>query len=344
MDNFQIQVLLHHKNTEPQFTHYKREYLEGIAAGLGRTFDGLGGAVYRIAAWLEVQGNRGMSVRYIDDGLEKDVLANKEHSPAWDGILFCNRDKDWFARKRPHWTLVWGERYGWQSELGQVAMALHHQEALATHAEVLAYFERLKPKRIVETIAGNRAESLTTIQVAYVAAVADVLYRRYRRQSYGVSFDDVAGILRWHYQALNNEARAELQYRTQSGPEERASKKKTAAAVEDWKKAGEMLNAGTDYFFDPAFIQQAIESAAEPDLQVDFDHLPKLPAEQTPVKWLTDGDLVLQFMKWVDAASEPNSFEWEDKQAIMRQLRAMFARAKGQKLDDEIVISGKDGD
>jgi hypothetical protein len=298
---------------------------------------GLGEAIFHLAFFLEERGNKGMYPQYFEDTLPKEAVENPEHVPAWENILFQEREGRWFVRKKPHWSLVWGERYGWQTAPGQSLIVQHHDEALATHTEVIAFLDSQKPKRLVETIAGKRAEDLTTLEVAYVAAVASVLYERYTGR-YGLGLDTAPGLLRWHYRELQRQAIAELDYRTQSSPEERTSKKKTEAAKADWAKADELLKVGTGHFFSKAFIEQAVESALEPDLDVDFDHLPKLPDEQTPVRWLSDAALMRQFMQWVDAETDPNSFAWQDGQAILRQLRAMFARAKGQKTDDEVII------
>ncbi|TXH56113.1 MAG: hypothetical protein E6Q97_07210 [Desulfurellales bacterium] len=344
MDSVDIYNLLRRGNKPIAIAHYKREFLEGIATDQGRTVEAMGEAVYQIAGWLDTMGNKGMLIRFFDDALPKDVIEKNAHSPAWEDILFKNNDGQWYARKRPHWTTAWGVRYGWDSEIGQTILALHHEEALDIHAKVLAFFENQKPKRIAEKIGGKRAEELTTMQVAYAGAVATLMEERAWHRLGSMGFDDAYDLLRWHYSVLRRDARAELEYRTQSSPEERSSKKKTAAAVADWKKAGELLQAGTAYFFSQEFFKQAVESAQEPDLQVDFEHLPKLPLEQTPVRWMNGADLYRQFMKWVDAECDPNSFEFEDKMAIMRQLRAMFARAKGQKTDEEIAISAGNSD
>lgn len=57
-------------------------------------------------------------------------------------------------------------------------------------------------------------------------------------------------------------------------------------------------------------------SAIEPYL--DFDHLPKLPDEQTLVRWLTEAALMYQLMQQMNSEADPNSFEWEERQAILR--------------------------
>lgn len=87
------------------------------------------------------------------------------------------------------------------------------------------------------------------------------------------------------------------------------------------------------HFFSKSFVEYAVESAEEPDLRVDFEHLPKEAPEQAQVRWMSDGALVKEFMRWCDAAVDPKSFEYEDKELILKTLRTMFARAKGQKVE-----------
>lgn len=156
MDNSEIARLLYSRNRAPRWTEYGQEVVESIAAKQGRTFESLGEAIFRLAFFLEERGNKGLYPQYFENTLPKEVVENPEHVPAWDNILFQEREGRWYVRKKPHWSLVWGERYGWQTEPGQLLIARYHDEALAMHAEVMAYLESQKP----QTRGGNHCREM----------------------------------------------------------------------------------------------------------------------------------------------------------------------------------------
>jgi hypothetical protein len=293
--------------------------------------------IFRVAMWIEENKNRGFSARTLKaPGVELPIyFFTDEGFSLYDGILFfINNDftSGWMVRKNPNWRIVWRERYG-EIDPDRAALVQRWEDEQAAAKAT----EDAKPKRKVDSFAEGRFESFTSIQIAYRAAVALVLCRRYMEMRFerDYIYKDVskymASVWRQQYDLMI----AELHYRKEAEPEPRSSKKKTREAVEDFGKAKELLEAGIEYFFAREYWEQVIESAEEPDLWVDFEHLPRQPLETTPIRWMRESDLITTFMQFVAEDHERQSFEYEDKQIILRTLRKMFARAKGQKIDDD---------
>ena len=90
--------------------------------------------VGQIAVWIESHGNKGQQIEDLQKaGLPIDVLSNDS---ACDGIVFyADGSKStkwgtyhgWYVRKDPHWSKVWGDRYGWETQNGQVLQALRDE-------------------------------------------------------------------------------------------------------------------------------------------------------------------------------------------------------------------------
>lgn len=318
-----------------------------LAASLDKDPVTIAADVYKLARYLDESGNKGASRHALETVNMPVYFLTDEYAGIWRDILFHgegSRKRDysgWGVRRRPDWRVAWGERYGWENAIGQTLIEEAHAAALVEH-------ESRRVKRSNETFTQGRYEDYTSEQIAYRFATSDILMRRYERlyRSRRASSDwksDVYGYLMNVWMQQNLHMQKELEYRTKADPAPRSSKKKTEAARADFHQAQKYLDAGTGYFFSPEFVQEAIDSAEEPDLRVDFDHLPKLPADKMPVRWLTDGQLVQQFMAFLTKAeSDKASFEYEDTRLIMDSLRKMFARAKGQKPDDGETIIGKE--
>lgn len=324
------------------FSALKPEYVAQLASEINQTVDAAGAALYQIAQVCEANGNRGLPLARFPAGTHWILADDQPAQELRRDILFFaeghrTRDYDgWGVKKDPHWSLVWGERFGWQSEAAQTIIAQAEDEARATHAKILAEEEANRTQRVVDTLAGKRVTDLTTREVAYIAAVAEVLARRYQeRGGFSPTFTEAEAILYWHYRELHENALTELKYRCDHTPPEQSSKKKTKAMQADWARAADLLKARTAHFFSRAFIDQAVASVTEPDLSVDWEHLPKLPEEQTPVAWKSDAAVIRDFMRFLDEG-QGGSFEWEDARLILSQLRSTLARARGQKLEAKI--------
>lgn len=313
--------------------------LPDLADALDKSIEDIASDVYKLAMYLESIGNRGVSRHALVQVQMPVYFLTDVYLGIWRDILFFaegsrKRDFDgWGLRRRPHdWRIAWGERFGWSSDIGQQLI----EEA---HAAALVEYEAKRVRRHNETFAQGRYEEYTSEQIAYRMAVADILMCRYShmyhtREKSRDWHDNAHGYSMRVWMQQNQHMQKELEYRTKAEPEARSSKAKTEAARADFAHAKKFLDAGTGYFFSLEFVQQAIESAEEPDLTVDFDHLPKLTTNKTPVRWLTNGQLIAQFMAFLAESNDPQSFEYEDARKILDTLRKMLARAKGQKISD----------
>jgi hypothetical protein len=139
---------------------------------------------------------------------------------------------------------------------------------------------------------------------------------------------------------LHTQFKNELLYRMVEQPREQRPKKRREK-IADWKTAAEYLKTGTKHFFSAGFVEQAMRQAAEPDLRVDFEKLPRPAQAEMPVMWMSDAQVVTAFINFLTEA-EPGSFEREDAEAMLRQLRAMLARARGQHGTAEARIRRED--
>ena len=178
-------------------------------------------------------------------------------------------------------------------------------------------------------------ELMPTIEVAYFAAAYDLLWRRYKMKrwnSMNPALKTVWSVMMTIAANILADMRGELRYRMQAQPTERSSKKATQAVRGDWAQAAKYLAEGTRYFYSDGFAAQAVAQTEEPDLTVVFEQLPRMADAETPVMWKSDAAVVKDFMVFLNDA-EPGSFEAEDAQLILKQLRAMLARAKGQRVE-----------
>lgn len=319
------------------FAQYRPEYIQQVCDELGVTLDAAGEAIYLIALQCEEYNNRGLEQQRIPEEL-RWVLVREAEALRGDILFYAvgSRKNDydgWGVKRRPPWQLVWGHRFGWATVIGQQLLTAMEVEARERNAIVDAQTEESKAKRKVDRLAGKPADDLTTMEVAYLVAVSELMARRYRARWAGVGFTDVYVALTWHYNELNSQAICELRYRRDHPIKPNKRSKKQVAKAADWAKAAEILHGDIlRYFFSEAFVQYAVNCAEEPDLRVDFEHLPKQPPDKTPVMWLRDGELVQEFMRLLDEA-EPGSFEREDVDLILNNLRKQLARVKGQKVE-----------
>jgi hypothetical protein len=324
------------------------EAIDRICEALGVTAEQLAADIHAFASWVEEGGNKGVLMYEIEQRNQRDdklpiyFLDEAKCREALDGIMFYAEPKrksdysGWYVRKKPHWKSVWAERFALENELGQKVRA-------ELEAARLAEEERNRVKRKEEWFSQGRFEDFDTFAIAYRAAVAAVMYRRhsdgywsYDNNAFGYSTESDNSVSKYMaatWQREHNRMMNELEYRTKAAPEQRTSKKKTLAAVEDFAAAAKFIEAGTEYFFSLDYIRQCLSSEAEPDLRIDPEHLPRQPLDKEPVRRLTDSQVVRQFMKFVADNTDENSFEYQDIQLIIGELRKKYARARGQSPD-----------
>lgn len=303
--------------------------IEEIAEKLGKSVDEMALDLVRIALWIDADKNKGKSTDEIKAaGFETDVL-DARHVVAWEGILFHavpdrrSFYKGWYVRRTPEpWFEAFMRRYGAEG-------SAWHRVLEAAHASALAEAEARKVWRKLDHFAGQELEKIDTRTVAYWAAVLDVLGCRASARASRMVMGDV---LRAIYTASYQQLRDELRYRTRSDPQkDGVSKKKYLARKADWFKASMYIDEGTNHFFDANYVLHCMMQDSDPDLTVDFEHLPRMTREKTPVRWQGDIDLMQTFMQFATGAA-PGSFEAEDVQLIVDRVRPLLARAKGEKV------------
>jgi hypothetical protein len=299
--------------------------IEEIAETLGKSVNEMVLDLVRIALWIDADKNKGKTTDKIAEaGLDVGVL-DARYVVTWEGILFhaipdrCSHYKGWYVRRTPEpWFEIFVRRYGAEG-------SAWHKVLEAAHASALAEAESRRVWRKLNQFAGMELEQIDTRTVAYWAAVMDVLGCRA-----GVQHRALGEMLRAIYTASYRQLRDELRYRTRSDPQkDGVSKKKYLARKADWYKATTYLEAGTNHFFDANYVLHCMMQDGDPDLIVDFEHLPRMTREKTPVRWQRDTDILHTFMQFVGGAAL-GSFEAEDVQLIVERVRPLLARAKGE--------------
>lgn len=347
------------------------EVITNIAATLEKSVEELSRDIWALAEFLENKGNRGMTTGLIEATVKTQGInipfyfLKDECEAAFHGIIFESFDgykrqkhrvsNGWMVRKKPYWKTTWTELYGDLDPDRRAAILKAEEEKRAAEEEA----KRLK--RRVEYFSEGNFEKFTTLQIAHRAACADVLRERceYRWRKYGsFGLEDPSRFMQRVYFCEWTLLIEELVYRSKDPqPDSRyhRSKKALREAAEDYQKAKRFINRTvvrgfeefeqfdpfgiTDYFFTKEFVKQAIESAEEPNLTVHFDHLPKQPTDKVPVRLQTDRELMQDFMRFAMGHQEPGSFEYEDIQTILSTVRKMYARARGQKTGEDVIIS-----
>lgn len=330
------------------------ELIEQLARDRDITPAQLGDDIYRTAKFIDDGGNKGINQRditlrqRIDPDAPVDYILEAAYRDILEGIMFFSSasdwNKGWYVRKKPNWReafLIKFGGYGGET----VALATAELEAIRTEVQAKIDAEEARPKRERSGFTQGHFEEFSSRQIAYRAAVADVLRRRYRNMA--LRLYEVG---EWRNQYLaylgkvwDGEYRAmldELLYRMKAEPVPRGSKRKDKKAVVDFGEATKYLDAGTAHFFSPAFQQQAVEAAEEPDLRVDFETLPKMTTGEAPVRYLSDRDVITKFMNLLSDDFRKDAFEYEDTEAIMVQLRRMLARRLGEKVENTTISKG----
>lgn len=304
--------------------------IQQAAEQLGKTSDEVAMALARIALHQERNKNIGAEAEdFAAAGLDVAVL-DPLYIDLWQDILFHavpsrkSFYKGWYLRRSPEaWYMVFARRFGKECAAWQMIIEAAHQAALDER-------EARKVWRKLERFAGVELEHVDTRTVAYWAAVNDVLCCRVAaRHLYDKSLRE---ILRAVYSDAFQALRAELVYRTKSDPQERPSKKKYLAAKADWAKARDLLEAGTNHFFSSEYVMYCMFQDTEPDLTADFEHLPRSTQEKTPVMWQNNVQVMQTFLQFVNDATE-GSFEAEDVALILKTIKPLLARAKGQRVE-----------
>lgn len=296
--------------------------------------------IFALADYIEEWGNKGYERHEIDRLLMekqnaegKTYMLHSVYADATDGILFYStRDhyNGWYVRKNPHWKDTWLERFG---EVAPGIAAAIEQEREHQAAEEAAQAER---ELELARPHGDTYKHLNTKFVAYRAAVMDIMRAR---ASVGVLGEAHRGhsprrTIAQVYQDALKKLTAELAYRKQITlrPADFDDRATYRATVEDYAEAGQYLDEyntfnGRETFFTEAYYRYATSTAAEPDLSVDFDDLPRATIPETPVRDMTTRQLSLAIMQLLTSKTE-DEFTEEDKDNLLRYVRDQFPEAK----------------
>jgi hypothetical protein len=332
------------------------ELIQQLAKEHGIAPDQLGADIYRTAKFIEDGGNKGLTKRdillrqAIDPEAPVEYILEDAYRDILEGIMFFNNARDWvkgwYVRKNPNWREAFLIKFGGYGGQAVVA-ATAELEAMRAESQAKLDIEAARPKRDRATFSQGHFEEFTSQQIAYRAAVAEVLHRRYQRMANrlyetGERRDHYITYLAWVWKAEYRAMLDELLYRMKGEPVPRGSKRKDSKAAWDFGEATKYLDAGTAHFFSPAFQEQIVESAEEPDLRVDFEKLPKMALAESPVRYLADRDVITKFMHLLSDDFQKDAFEYEDTKLIMEQLRRMLARRLGEKVEQPVTISKGD--
>jgi DNA polymerase-3 subunit epsilon len=164
------------------------DVLHAVANSVGLTLMDLGLDVYRVAAWIEAQGNTGYRRAQIDAAAKDsetlmltDWMVNA-CADAWTGIVFLHQDRRWMVRKNPHWSTVWIKLYGdWHPEIvAQIQREEAEKEAKAAaeraaKEEADRMREEERRKRPREYGVMGEYTLIPTLQLAHMLVIAEVL-------------------------------------------------------------------------------------------------------------------------------------------------------------------------
>lgn len=312
------------------------DVLQNIAQILDKTLEEIGRDLYTISLFLDEKKNKGFRVSEIEHfakGELRDLqtyFLKQEYEQVYLDILFFKKPDrysytdGWMIRKNPPWRISW--RLRWGEYCPEQKILVDQWEA---KQNALKAAEDQKPKRKNNNFYQGAFEEFSTHEIAHKAACMFVLSLRaaYRWQQSSNRNE----VVYWRgmqdlYVLQFRIFIEELWYRTMAQPDPAVhkSKKKQKAAAADFAKAkdyfledhlgwsfnvyDEKIAASRSYsvdhlvhqFFTPAFIDQAMKSAEEPDLYVDLEHIPKQPLETALVRWLPDHELVSSFMKFLN--------------------------------------------
>lgn len=232
---------------------------------------------------------------------------------------------------RWRWVRVWMERFG--RYYADRAINERYNELLSEWRAYYAPPALPEVKRAYDTA---WMEEMSTQDVAHRWAVATLMNSWYfglQLNSFSLS-NDIWLWMRAVWAEQMALYKSELEYRTAAQPKERSSKKKTEAAKRDFRAANEALVNGMGAFFSDDFVEMVRGTAFPFNVaNLDYERLPEAAPENKPIRWMSDGELVRDFMRFLDADFDKDSFEYEDRELLLDNLRKQYARIMGQKVD-----------
>ncbi len=329
--------------------------IEAIAKTHDVTIEQLAADIYELAAFIQGTGNKGILIHDIASrnntagtDLKTYFLDEVSCREALDGIMFYakpSRRSDfsgWYVKKRPVIGTVWEWQRRWVELYQQDTDAAR---AITAAIEAAEQQEAEAVKRSVETFAQGSFQQFTTLQIGHRLAIAEILHQRATRRYFDLDRPDPRMEItdtskkrprkkedfrqspqRYFQNVWRREFNlmySELEYRKETGDE----------------LAAEIIKKSASYFFTEEFQAAAAISEIEPDFMIDVDYLPTPAPDKLLIRYKTDYQLTNEFMQLIAADeaghSDKTTFEYEDRQLILKALKKMYARSKGQKPDDE---------
>lgn len=293
-----------------------------IAQELGKTFEELGADVFRLATWIEFRENRGFGLSTLEQHQQPVYFLATRHDAAWKGILFYgegSRKRDfhgWGVRKRPHWSLIWGDRFGWDTVTGRGIVQTAETEAYAEKAKQDARFERPR-----QSFSQGDFDGFSTVDIGHRWAMATILYQRYEHLRWTADRDT----LDWRVQPQGYEMavwrsqshwmQEELQWRMQYHPKET-----------ERDMAKRILEQGIHYFYTRETVQKWISMDREPMFASGSFEQPYDDKTQH-AEFMSEAQVRRAFIELV--AGERQDIDPEDMDLVLRILRKQLANLKG---------------
>lgn len=321
--------------------------IQAIANLLSAPLEKFAQDVFDVCAFLEANGNSGYELTALvsanareDVSLELYWMNPGVLGDALDGICFYSkpsRSSDfsgWYVKRRPQIREVWAWRVQWLATFGgESETGKQIQQQIETEQTI----EANTPKR-----EHNRRglEDYATAEIAHRWAaawlMAEFFYGEWgEHQKMNNASRDFQ---RWIAAVWLDEStvmRQELEYRLVAEPQDRGSKTKTNKARADFRLAKDFLDAGPTSIYTKDFYEAIIRAKLPFDLGVDYNNLPEPAPENKPIRFMKDHELVTSFFKYLDEDYEQGSFEWEDRNLLLDNLRKQYARIKGQKVEKD---------
>ena len=268
------------------------------------------------------------------------------------GFMYCIRGMKWhdlnMSEKRlgqsPDASSIWAGGHkdarwrwvrNWMSVFGGSADAVTMRKYNDLLQEWRDFYAPPELPVVARSMDTAWMEEIDTQVIAHRWAVAKVM-SHWMFQSQMISLGN-GSTYSWMRHVWADQVRmmqSELEYRTAAQPKERSSKKKTVAAKRDFRRANEALVAGVGQFFSDDFVEMVGDTAFPFNVaHLNYEQLPEYAPENKPIKWMSDRELVNDFMGFITEDFDADSFEYEDRKLLMDNLRKQFARIKGQNVE-----------
>lgn len=295
-----------------------------VAKELNVEFEQLGKDVYHLAMWIETMGNHGYERKRFEENSEPAYFLTDACSATWKGILFYgegSRKRDfrgWGVRKSPHWSQVWGDRYGWDTECGRAIIEQMEAEAWTEKPKQDVKRERPRPSFVQ-----GEFDQYTSMEIGHRWVMACIMARRYRKLRYEVDSDDAMSA-RGEIQGYECRVWQEQEITMQLELSWRAKhhKKETERVI-----ARKILDQGIDLFYTKQTVDKWISMQPEPQFVAgDFEQPYDDRAQHAP--FMSEAQVRRTFLELL-AGERADGISSEDLTLVLSILRKQLANLKG---------------